>query len=214
MMNMKNKSSGQAEYVELPTGLFTAGGLWFHTTEASLREFAGPVIDRVGIEALLSQSGIWYRSADPATAFFFLVMLVLVPPLQAASLAVIFYLIWDALLSQFVFPSVIRFTGRLSSPFIQGLAYLVVLSRLGTLGHPYAVLAGLVGFVLIRWGVIRSIAGRISRRFGGSKNAIPRTDRILRSLIIQYALSLGITLPSTESYERRVLEIWNRGKRH
>ena len=209
-MSARNPVAEEGEFVELPTGIFTADGIWFHTSESYLREFAGPIIDRIGIATLLSQAGSWMRSADTAGSFCLVILLLITSPAMAALASVVLYLMWNALVPALVFPSFIRFFSLLSAAWIHGLIYVLILSWLGAGGMISSVIVGLIGFVLLRWGIVRNLIDRIPAMKNKSGRMLPIADRILRSLMVRYAISFRITLPSTEEFERRILEIWNR----
>ncbi len=211
-MGADNSDVGYGDFVELPTGIFTADGIWFHTSESFLREFAGPVIERVGIGRLFSQAGIWMRSADTACAFCLVFLLLAASPAQAVLASIALYFLWKAIVPVLVFPLVIRFFSFLSAAWVQGLLYILILSWLGAGGMIASVVVGLVGFVLLRWGIVRALIDRIPAGGGGSDRRLPIADRVLKSLLVRYAISFRITLPSTKEFERRILEIWERGK--
>lgn len=200
-------------WVELPTGIFTADGVWYHTTEEELREFADAVIERVGIASLLSRAGSWFRSADAFSTIALAVLLLIMPPFPAALFTLALYLLWDAFSPQFVFIPLVRLLSVLSIAGVQGVLYVLVVSWLGAGDQIISAIVGLIGFVLFRWGIIRKLISPVSDKLAGSAESLPKQDRILRTLILRHAIAMRLTLPSTEAYENRIIEIWQRGKR-
>jgi hypothetical protein len=212
-MPRKITSKEAAGWVELPTGIFTADGIWFHTTESALREFAEPVVEDVGLGPLLIGAGTWYRSADTAAAIALAVLLLLVPAPLALLLTVVLYLLWSAQAPTFVFIPLVRLFSTLSKAGIQGVLYVVVVSWLGMGGEYVGVAIGLAGFVLLRWGLARKALTRDRGLEPMSGTQLPRQDRILRNLVLRHAFRLHVTLPSTAAYENRIIEIWQSRKR-
>jgi len=206
-------SKEAAGWVELPTGIFTADGIWFHTTEAALREFAEPVVEDVGLGPLLMSAGTWFRSADTAAAIALAGMLLLVPAPLALILTILVYLLWSAQAPAFVFIPLVRLFSVMSKAGIQGLLYVIVLSWLGTGGDYVGVGVGLAGFILLRWGLARKALSRGGDSTFASGTDLPRQDRILRNLVLRHAFRLRVTLPSTAAYENRIVEIWQSRKR-
>ena len=50
----KRRDSGAEAptFVDMPNGIFTASGVWFHVREADLQEWAGPVLESRPVERL------------------------------------------------------------------------------------------------------------------------------------------------------------------
>lgn len=194
-------------FVELPHGLFTADGIWFHTTTEALREFAPGVVDTVGLNRLIAEATAWTRIPVHAAVWVLLVLLVLASPLQAALAAFVLYLflaIWGPSLVRSGGARLVRLAG---SPIVQGLAYVGVLSFLATGGRLGAAGVGLAGFILLRWGIVDRLVAPLVARAPGVHKTLPAPDRTLRNLIIQYALKSGAYTGEIEQMEARMLEI-------
>jgi hypothetical protein len=196
----------------LPAGIFTADGVWFHTSESALREFAGEVIEQIGMGKLLMTAGAWLRSADTVGALSLALFLLIMHPVVAVLLAFAIYITWDVLSPSFAFILLVRAVRALSGAAFQGVLFVIVLSWLGMNDQVLGAILGLVCFVLLRWGLARNAVSRLEERYAGG-DMIPKADRVLRGLLIRHALALGITLPPTAVLEERILEIWSRGKR-
>lgn len=198
-------------FVELPSGIFTSAGIWFHTSENLLREFANEVIDRVGIDKILKEAAVWAKSPETVCSVSLIGLLFVTDPASAVALALVIYVLWFVWTPLLVLPGFTTAISFFSSSLLQGALFIVGLSLLGRDGQLLAVGAGLSGFILIRWGVLRRLVAGLSRERQG---VLPREDRILRSLLVRYAVSMGITLTSLEPFENRIREIWLRGKQH
>lgn len=199
----------QKNFVETPHGLFTADGVWFHTTLAQLRDFSPDVVDRVGADRLVTDASAWTRIPTHAAVWVLLLTLMVASPLQAALASLVthvFLSIWGPLL---VRPGGARLAHWLGIALVQGLAYVGVLSALAAGGRLGAVGAGLAGFVLLRWGLVDRLVQPLVRHAPGMTRTLPAPDRTLRNLIIRYAMKMGRNTGEVDRMERRMLEIWN-----
>lgn len=196
-------------FVSMPHGIFTAEGVWFHTTEELLRDFAPEVVERVGVERLLREASAWARFPAHAAVWMLLVFLLLATAAQAAAGALAVYVFLAIFGPGLARPGGARLAVRLSKPIVQGLAYVGVLSFLAADGRLGATGAGLAGFILLRWGVIDGIVRPIARRAPGMKRTLPAPDRTLRNLIIRYAMKMGMYTQEVAAMEASMLRIWN-----
>lgn len=196
--------------MELPAGIFAAGGIHFHTSEQLLCEFAGDVIERKGLEILLREAVAWTRSSEGVGASALIAMLLFLDPVVALALSLLIYVFWYIYTPLLISPGLSRLISALSSSPVQGVFFIIGLSWLGQQGNLAAVGTGLTGFVLYRWEIIARLINMVFKP--RRQIVLPRQDRILRALLIRHAVSLGITLPILESFEDRIREIWLRGK--
>ena len=209
---MKNRKTNnpQIEFVELPTGILTSSGIWFHTSEAALRDFGGKIIDIIGVEKLLDQAIVWAKSADGIGALVFIASLNFIGPAPAVLLGLAAHYTWYTFLPVIVAPSMTSLIRVLNAVTFQGIVFIVVLSLMASTGDFLATGIGLVWFMLLRWGLVSTGILAVSNFIG--KPGLPKPDSVLRSIIIRHALARNITLASTESFENRIREIWQRGK--
>ncbi|GMQ81907.1 MAG: hypothetical protein BMS9Abin05_1344 [Rhodothermia bacterium] len=213
-MRKRAKLNDDESWVELPTGIFTTDGIWFHTSEAALIEFSGDVVQKVGVGKLLAQAGSWLKSAEAAAVLSLVISLFLVSPLPAVIITLVIFVGWEAFGATFVFVPIVRLFSVLSTAAFQGVLYVLSMSWLASGDQLLAAGVGLTGFILFRWGIVRKALVPLAERLSGSLQSVPKPDRVLRSLIVRYAISMGVTLSSTESFEQRITEIWQRGKRN
>lgn len=198
------------DFVELPNGIFTADGVWFHTSESLLEEFAQEVLDRRPLRYLLADAITWLGLPLAATAWLLPVYLMLVEPLYAGLAGVLTWLFLSVLAPFVVFPSLVPAVRLISHPIGQGLYYVVVLSYFAAGDEFAAVSVGIIGFVLLRWRLVDRLLLPLVRLLPTPGPDLPRADQVLRNLIVRTALRFGIEMPEIGRMERRILEIWNR----
>lgn len=200
------------DYVELPNGIFTADGVWYHTSETLIMEFAAGVLKRKPLRELLADATVWLNLPVTATAWLLPVFLAATEAPMAA-LAGLFTWIFLALITPFaVFPSLVRSVRWMSHPIGQGFFYVAMLSYFAAGDEFAAVGTGLAGFILLRWGLMDRLLLPLVRMMPTPGPDLPRPDHVLRNLIVRTALKFGVDLPETARMEHRILEIWNRRK--
>lgn len=190
-------------------GLFTAEGIWFHTTVDSLTSFAPDVVSRIGLERLIAEATAWARIPTHAGIWMLLAALAISGTWQAVVACLATYLIlaiWGPIL---VRPELARAARRLASPIFQGLMYVFVLSALAMSGRLDAMVVGLVGFVLFRWGIVDRVTAPLLERAPGVSNRLPAPDRTLRNLMIRYAFAIGVYTEEVEAMEETMIKLWN-----
>ncbi|MBO6575354.1 MAG: hypothetical protein JJ896_08065 [Rhodothermales bacterium] len=201
-------------FVELPTGIFTSDGVWFHTSRADLEEFAAPVLERVPLEKLLKDSAAWLRS--PGTlALWVLLIGLLTRSWQVAVLAAFTaYAGWSLLAPGLVLRPLVRLASVLGFPLVVGGAFVACLSWLAADDALVKVAVGLLGFVFVRWGLLTRALQPVLDRVVRRMYALPESDQILRALIVRHALALGVSVGDLDAMEKRMMDIGTRHKRN
>jgi len=200
-------------YVDTPVGLLSADGTHYRTTEPLLREYAGPVVDAVGLPTLLRLAGAWLRSPLTLAVLVLPVLLMVLPWWAALLMAVLLYALWSAVAPGAVWRVAARAFSILEQPVVQGLVYIGVLSAFAAMGRYAAVWAGMAGFIAFRLGLVGALLRPVVDAMHRSLYALPPADQTLRALLIREAIRRGITLPGLETIEDRVRAFWQREKR-
>ena len=198
-------------YVDTPAGLLSADGTRYRTTEPLLREYAGPVVEAVGLGTLLTRAGVWLRSPQTLAAVLLPILLAVLPWWAAAGGALLLYALWSATAPGVVVPGAIGVLRVLEHPVVQGLAYIAVLSAFAAAGLFAAVWTGVAGFVALRLGLVGAALRPVVRPIQESLYPLPPADQTLRALIVREALRRGVSLPGIDAIEDRVRQFWKRG---
>lgn len=199
-------------YVDTRAGLIAADGTRYRTTEPLLRDYAGPVVEAVGLGALLERAGTWLRSPVTLSALALLALLAVLPWWTAAGLTLVLFALWAAASPGVVAPGLIGTLRVLEHPVVQGLLYVVVLSAFANAGRFAAVWTGVAGFVALRLGLVGILLGPVVEPIQKMWYPLPPADQTLRSLIVREALRRGVNLAGMEAIEDRVRAFWRRGK--
>ena len=204
-----DSGSAGGVYVDTPRGIFTASGIWFASREAELENYAGKLLEKISLERLVKEAEIWIRSAQTLTLWLLPVLLMIQKPLVSVAISFVFYFCWEsfgALMVNRLFTPFLRFLDNVAA---QAGLYIIVLSMLGMQGQHIAVIAGLVSFILLRWGVLNRLLKNGFEWLRSRFFPLPHPDQILKSLIIRYALYFRIDLPQLAEMERGILQRLN-----
>jgi len=200
-------------FVELPTGIFTAAGTWFHVTSDDLAAYAGPLLDRMSVGALLAAAETVLRSPQTLATWLLLGLLLAGSPAQAALVALLAYSGWSIVGPGLVLPGLVPLMRVLEVVWLQGAAYVAGLSLLGMAGNLVATGVGLAGFVLLRWGLVSRLVEPLVGRLRSRLYALPLEDQALRAVIVRYSLRERVPLPQIDAMESRMLDIGRRRTR-
>lgn len=189
-------------FLDTPGGLLTASGVHFHTTRALLEQYAGPVLEIVGLDVLVGRAEVWLRSGQTLALWSLALLLIVMPPVGAALCALTIYLGWETLGPSLVSRRLVAAFRVLEKPLVQAALYVAVLSTLGAQGHVGAVGVGLAGFVLMRWRVIPAVLRPVLRVLRRPLYTLPVADQVLRAFVLRAALEHDIALPQLERLKR------------
>ncbi|NNE69909.1 MAG: hypothetical protein HKN29_06040 [Rhodothermales bacterium] len=200
-------------FVDLPNGIFTLQGVWFHTRVEDLRQFCGDLLKHVSLEKLLADAAAWLRSPATFALWVFLLGVMLRSPVTAVVAGVTGYIGWGVLSPGLVLRPLVALARVLQHPIVVGAAYVLGLSWLSSGGQTVGVVAGLLWFILVRWGVVEKILSPAVSHLRKRLYRLPAPDQILRGLIIRHALAHRVSVGDLDAMERRILEIANRHRK-
>lgn len=194
-------------FVATPQGLFTPAGTWFYTTVDDVETYAGAVLDKVSLDDLVVQAEVWLRSPQSLAWVTLLGTLLILPPFVAALLALGAFIGWAMVSPALVNRPLGTLFRWLDHPVVQMLLGVVVLSVLGMAGAYGAVAAGVIGFVLLRWGLVRRFTKPLIDPVHQRLYPLHVTDQVLRACIIRAALAHGVDVPEVDRMAERLTEI-------
>ena len=201
-----------AVYIDTPLGLVTREGVRFNTTEALVRDYAGPVLEKVPLDVLVHRALVWLDLGRTAALCVLLPLVVYTHPLLAVLGTLLVYVGTEVLAPASASRPVAEVVRWLRMPWRIAIPYVAVLSVLGYEGRLLAVGVGLVGFVALRLGAVAALARPLVAPLQTKLYRLPVPDQVLRAFIAQAAIQFGITLPGMEDMEERVRTFWRRGK--
>ncbi len=200
-------------WVELSEGILTADGVWYHTREEDLQNFAPEVIEHYGISVLLGRSDSWVKLPVTATLLSLILFLLVVSPWLAALYALAVFLLLSLLSPFVVFFGLIPTVSRLNHPIAQGLGYIAVLTFLAANNQMAALGVGLIGFVVLRLQFVTRLIAPLSSRFHKAMSPLSAPDSILRNVLIRASLKHGYDAGALSKMQDRMLDIMNYRKK-
>ena len=191
------------QFVETRTGIFTSSGNWFYTTSDAIEKFAPGLLRSVTLETLIDEAELWVRSSD-AVAILFLIVSIHVFPLGIAVLLTpVIFLLWHLNRSALTGPvnsAIIRYLLHDAVVFIAAVASI---SLAGMYGDTTSAVVSIFIFLMLRFGWLRKISDLALER---NTTHISFNDRILKMLIIKYALKMNLHVDQIQKMEKEILE--------
>lgn len=188
-------------FMETKLGIVTRSGEWFHTTSESIKEYAPGLLEKVPLQVLVKDARAWVRSADSLALTLLLGLLLYVNPWLAALATLAFHWVW------YNYKSAIanRWFGSLfaimNTDAFQVLLALVVLSLFGMWGNYLALGIGIAFFFVFRLGLLNKLWDRLT-----SAKKLSLNDRMLKMLIVKYALHENVAPAGVEQMEQQLQE--------
>lgn len=211
-MKMLRLFTTETQFVDTPEGIFTSSGVWFRTRVALLEDYAGAVFTHEPLPMVLTHAEVWLRSAQTLALWVLPAFLFIASPVQAGLGTLVVYVAWRGLGPSFVNRPMMRLFGVMDLVLVQALYYVFVLSTLAAQAQYSAVWAGLAGFVLLRWGLIRWSTAPLLRPIWRSLYTLPVPDQVLRATLVRAAMKFGVSLPEIDRMERQILDNLHRKK--
>lgn len=202
-----------ASYIDTPYGIFTAAGVWFHTTEEALREYAAPVLNQVSLSTLIEWAETWIRSPQILTLWLLPLLLLVMHPALGIGAALVIYASAALLSPAVVHPVAARVLRGLDIVAVQGIFYVFMLSILAAQDQLVSVGIGLVGFIMLRWRLIEKALDPVLQPLFDRLYPLPVADQILRAFIIRTAVRHKLDLPQVDAIENEILDNWRSKRR-
>ena len=216
---MSSRKVGEFKWqmMELPDGITTSDGNWYHITSEQIEKYTPGLLKRYTLERIIKEADSWVKSADGLSLLiYFILVYVSVTPWIAAAISVVFFLIWffntSAFLSVAASPVIKLITTDgfiyvVSAVLLMGIAFNEVVASFGISVEFNALWFGLVLFFLFKVGLLRLLIRLIQSKRG--KSTIEVQDRILNMLLIRYGMKSGILTGKISDMENRLIEIAN-----
>lgn len=216
-MFSSNNERQKWQMMELPDGISTSEGNWYHITDKQIRSYIPGLLDRYPLKTIIKEADVWVRSADGLSLFLFFVLVYLtVDPLIAAVCSVVFFFIWFYNTSAFVFISATPLVKALtndgfvyvgSAILMMGIAFNGSLFSLELDLSFTALWYAIALFFLLKVGLLRLLIRLFQART--ARPAYMMSDRILNMLLIRYAMKTGKLPENIEKMEDELIRIAN-----
>ena len=221
---MENFKRGRFEWqmLELPDGITTSNGNWYHTTREGIEKYVPGLLKKRPLEYIIQEADAWVKSSDGLSLMlYFILVYASVGPLLATVISLIFYFFWYFNTGVFVnvtaTPIAKIFTKdgvvyTISALCLIGITMQEMISGFGISIEFSALWYGLVLFFLYKVGLLNMAIQYIRAKFFGKPN-VPKEDRILNMLLIRYGMKYGILTGKVEEMEKELIRVANYHKK-
>lgn len=188
-------------FMETKLGIVTRTGEWFHITEDQIEEFVPGLLEEVSLRDLIKDARAWVRSSDSLSLTLLLGMLLYLNPWLSAIATLAFHWLWYNYKSAMTN----RWFGSLFSIMntdgYQVVISLIVLSLLGIWGQYLALGVGILFFFILRLSLLNKLWDRLT-----AKESLTLNDRMLKMLIVKYALKENLAPQEVKNMEEDLTE--------
>jgi hypothetical protein len=214
----RQAASGKWQMMEMPDGITTSNGTWYHITSKDIEKYVPGLQKKVILEKLIQQADAWVLSADALSLLlYFLLAYLSVDPLIAFGVALLSYFFLYFNTSAIVGVQLSRLMLIFSNDgFLYALSA-VLLIGISIGGTPLELLSleidtsaiwyGIALIFLFKVGLLRLLLKFLSARF--SKDSIERHDRILNMLLIRYGMHHGILTKGVNEMQDELIRLRN-----
>ncbi len=199
---VKHESRGTDRlFMETKMGIVTRTGEWFHITGDQIEQFAPGLLEKVPLRNLVKDARAWVRSSDSLSLTLLLGMLLYLNPWLSAIATLAFHWLWYNYKSALAN----RWFGKLFSIMntdgYQMVIALVVLSLLGMWGNYLPLGVGIVFFFILRLSLLNKLWDKLT-----STKSLTLNDRILKMLIVKYAMKENVAPQQVRDMEEDLTE--------
>lgn len=216
---MNSRKVGQFEWqmMELPDGITTSNGNWYHITSEQIERYTPGLLKLYPLERIVKEADAWVKSSDGLSLFLFFILTYLsVTPWISFLVSILFFLLWFFNTSVFInlasSPIIKMLTNDgfvyiVSAALLIGIALYDTIATFGLVVRFEALWFGLILFFLFKVGLLRLLIKFIQSRT--SQPAVELQDRVLNMLLIRYGMKTGILTGRINEMQDRLIEIAN-----
>lgn len=201
---MSKRSSHSLNILETPFSTVTSAGHWFHATRKTIDEFVPGLLKKYEYETLIAKAVIWIDSADSIAMLLYFILAYTTNVWLAVVLAPLFHFFWYHNKSGFVNIIATPVLSLINKDIFQIAVAAAALSFMGIYGMYTALIFGIIYFFLFKVGLLRRLWDRLDRRKSSAGKGLPLNDRVLKMILVRYALYENMPPPEAERLERHV----------
>ncbi len=205
MTKKKGQSETPQQFIDTPAGMFTTSGNWFHISSDGLKKYAPGLFEVKSVGEIIRDTEAWIRSSDSLAILLFFVLLLTTNLSTAGLVSLIFLPLWHLNKSALVSPAASTLIRVLDKEFVVVLVAVVALSLLGINEAYYELIVGFLFFFLFKFGWYRKGIDRVYPKF--KSGGLTLNDRLLRMLVLKYALAEGANVKEVEKMEHDFLKL-------
>ena len=199
---MSSRNSHSVNILETPFSTVTSNGHWFHATRDTVNKYVPGLLKKYSYEDLITKSVAWIDSADSIAMLLYFALAFTVNPWIAIITAPLFHYWWYHNKSAFVNIPFLTVVNLINKDLFQLLIAAVALSFMGISGMYLAVSFGILYFFLFKVSLLRRLWDKLDQ--SSKKDKLPLNDRVLKMVLIKYALYENMPPVEIERLENHV----------
>lgn len=199
---MNSRRSHSINILETPFSTVTSAGHWFHATRDSVEDFVPGLLKKMEYETLIAKAVAWIDSADSLAMLLYFGLAFIINPWIAAAIAFAYHFVWYENKSGFVNILFTPVLTIINKDLMQVGIAAVALSFMGINEMYLALTFGILFFFLFKVGLLRRLWDKLDLKKTGS--SLPLNDRVLKMVLVRYAIYENMAPPSIERMERHI----------
>jgi hypothetical protein len=202
---MKKQNPGtQSLFLETQLGIVTRTGDWFHITTDQIKQFVPGLLEKRPLDKLVEEAVAWVRSADSLSLTLLLVLLLVVHPVFAVTIAIAFHFLWYRSKSAFVTVYLGKVLRLLNTDGYLLMTSLIIISALGMTGQYLAAGIGLIFFFLMKLGLLKRLWDKIDQ---GVEKKLTLNDRVFKMILVKYGMHYNLQPSEVQKMEDKFVEL-------
>lgn len=205
-----SRKAGKFEWdmVELPDGITTSNGNWYHTTGEHIEKYIPGLLKKYDIEKIIKNADYWVSIPNGLSLILYLILILIgVDAFVSGGIAFIVYFTHYFNTSTFVMPWLNPIARLLDFDGFLYLATAATLIYVSMQGDHTAMWIGLFLFFLFKVGLLKMLLKWIQSKKANTKAT--REDRILNMLLIRYGMKEGLYSGTIKEMQDSLLETVN-----
>lgn len=194
--------------VELPDGITTSNGIWYHTTSTEIKNYIPGLLKKYSIEEIVKNADYWVNSSNGMALVLYLGLTAVgISALISSIIALLFFIIWHYNTSAFVTPllnPVMRLFDFDGFLYLSTAAVLIWFSFNSWYAEMWA---GLALFFLFKVGLLKMLLKWIASK--RKSNKAEHQDRILNMLLMRYGIKEGLYGGSVKDMQKNLIKTMN-----
>jgi hypothetical protein len=202
---MKKQNPGaQNLFLETQLGIVTRTGDWFHITTDQIKQFVPGLLEKRPLDKLVEEAIAWVRSADSLSLTLLLVLLLVIHPIFALTIAMAFHFLWYRSKSAIVTVYLGKVLKLLNTDGYLLITSLVIISALGMTGQYLAAGIGLVFFFLMKLGLLKRLWDKIDQDVD---KKLTLNDRVFKMILVKYGMHYNLQPSEVQQMEDKFVEL-------
>jgi len=194
--------------VELPDGITTSNGNWYHITSERIEKYIPGLLKKYDVEYIVKNADYWVSSSNGLSLILFLgLSFSALNEWLSSAIAILFFFFWHFNTPAFAYPWLNPMVKLFDSDGFLYLSAASVLIYQSFQGNYLTMWLGLVLFFLFKVGLLKILLKWVTSKRSSNKPELQ--DRILNMLLIRYGMKEGLYSGNIQDMQDSLLKTVN-----